>query len=239
MLKQDQKSLLLEAKSGNKDARNQIIANHEPFILLSVQSFLKKRIDKSNDMYSEALIAFNEAIDKYDVTLDTSFEAFAKRHIRFRLLDYLKKENKHHHLPFEVEADDGSSYSPAEIEKLESEMGEKREKERRGMAFQIFFAKLRDFQIEPHVLATSSPKHTDTKQMLKTIIEETSKNDELVSYIKQKKKLPISKISKLTDVPKKTIDNHRRYIIAHLLILTESELFPLRHFLTEPVTKEG
>lgn len=231
MLAANLETLLREAKEGGVEQRNRFIASHQSFILSIIRSFVKHSVDKSHDLYGEALVAFNEAIDRYDMSLNTSFYGFSSKHVRYRLLDYLKKENKHRHLPYEIEDEEGSLYSPFEMDKVRDEYSLQQENERRSHAFQIFIAKLRDYQIEPQVLATHSPKHTDTKKMLLRIIEATSENDELVSYMKKKKKLPIKKISKLCLIPKKSIDNHRRYIIAHLLIITEQDLFPLRHFL--------
>jgi RNA polymerase sigma factor len=231
MLTSDNNAILLEIKEGNDRHRNQFIEDHQAFILSRLQYFLKRKVDNSHELYTEAMIAFNEAIEKYDPTLGTSFYSFAETHIRFRLLDNIKREKRHHHSPFELESEDGTNYSPAELEKVKENYERELEKERRSHAFQLFIAKLRDYGIEPLVLSANSPRHKDTKEMLQIIIEKTSKNEEYLSYLKSKKKLPIRKIAALTGIPKKTIENHRRYIIAHLLILTERELFPLRHFL--------
>jgi RNA polymerase sigma factor len=231
MLTSDKNEILQKIKEGNDEKRNQFIVDHQSFILSRLQFFLKRKVDHSHELYTEAMIAFNEAIEKYDMTLGTSFYSFAETHMRFRLLDYLKREKKHHHTPLELETEDGQTYSPAELEKVKEQYERELEKERRDQAFQIFIAKLRIYGIEPHILSVNSPKHTDTKEMLQKIIEKTSENEDFLSYLKHKQKLPIRKIAALTGIPKKTIENHRRYIIAHLLILTEKELFPLRHFL--------
>ncbi|WP_096439227.1 sigma-70 family RNA polymerase sigma factor [Alteribacter populi] len=239
MLSTKVKTLLLGAQRGDIEKRNQFIMLHQAFILSTVQHFLKQYVDSSHDLYSEALVAFNETIDKYNPTLGTSFYSFCKTHIRFRLLDYVKRESKHLHSPYEIAGEDGDSFSPADYEKAQQEWFAQKENERIHHAFEVFLEKLNHYKIEPHVLAEKSPQHRDTKEMLAFIIEETIKNQAIVSYKQQRRRLPIHKIAELTNVPRKTIENHRLFIIAYLLILTEKELYPLRHFVKRTYHSES
>lgn len=54
-------------QEGNQHERNQLIKEYIPFIQKHISQQLGKYIDtKNSDLYSIGLMAFNEAIDKYN-----------------------------------------------------------------------------------------------------------------------------------------------------------------------------
>lgn len=69
-------------------------------------------------------------------------------------------------------------------------------------------------------LAKCSPKSKKTKEACKQAVLYILNNEKLISDIKTTKQLPINNIQKNTDLPRKLIETHRRYIIAAMEILS-------------------
>ena len=72
--------------------RETFIAQNVVFILSCASKSSGKWIDIHNDLYSEALIAFNSAIDSFDPTKG-NFKAFAERVIANKIIDCLRKND--------------------------------------------------------------------------------------------------------------------------------------------------
>ena len=77
--------------------KNKIIQDHIPFIIKTVSDLTGRYVTLDDDEMSIALLAFNEAIDKYDNTKG-AFLAFARLVIRSRLLTYLQTEQVSHQI---------------------------------------------------------------------------------------------------------------------------------------------
>ena len=74
--------------------REKLIKEYSGFICSCASKTAGHFIDKSDDIYSEALIAFNDAITGYDKNKG-DFCAFAKTCIHNMVNDYFKKQNRH------------------------------------------------------------------------------------------------------------------------------------------------
>ena len=85
--------ILQKIKSGDRLLKDRFISDYQPFIIKSVSQILNnKYIDIENsEEYSVGLIAFNEAIEKYDVNKGKNFMKFAELVIRRRMVDYFRK----------------------------------------------------------------------------------------------------------------------------------------------------
>src|SRR4029079_10454095 len=100
--------LLLRARGGDDEARNQLLKDYMPFVAKSASQATGRYIRQGqDDEFSVALTAFNEAIERYDVERGTNFLGFADTVIKRRLIDYFRsKQAKQRDLPlsnFEVE----------------------------------------------------------------------------------------------------------------------------------------
>ncbi|OWZ84378.1 sigma factor [Natranaerobius trueperi] len=60
---------------------------------------------ENDDELSIALLAFNEAINHYDLTSEKKFKNYSRMLIKSRLIDFFRKESRHH-LPSEGSNDD-------------------------------------------------------------------------------------------------------------------------------------
>ena len=78
--------------------RNDYITEHKNFILSTASKVLNRYVSDHDDAYSVALIAFDEAITKYNPEKG-SFTSFSALVIRNRLIDEFRKSEKNT-LPF-------------------------------------------------------------------------------------------------------------------------------------------
>ena len=83
--------LKIQNAQGSNDALEKLIAEYQSFILACASRAVNHFVTKSDDEWSIALIAFNEAVQNYDSTKG-DFRGFSNLIIRRRLNDHLKKE---------------------------------------------------------------------------------------------------------------------------------------------------
>ena len=81
------------AAKTNSQALDIFINKYESYILKCASNVSNRYISKSHDEWSIALIAFNQAIESYDMDKG-SFLSFAKLVIRRRLIDYYRSQSK-------------------------------------------------------------------------------------------------------------------------------------------------
>jgi hypothetical protein len=67
-------------------------------------------------------------------------------------------------------------------------------------------------------LVKQSPKHKRVVEEYKYLVEQISKNPDIVQTIKLKHYFPIKKISQISKLPQKKLEYARTFIIASLII---------------------
>ena len=93
-------ALTVEAKTDSSIQEN-LIRQHEPYILKCASKACHRYITRSDDEWSISLMAFSQAINNYHPDKG-SFLSFAELVIHRRLIDYAKSQNKY---DFEVSVD--------------------------------------------------------------------------------------------------------------------------------------
>ncbi len=89
---------------------------------------------------------------------------------------------------------------------------------------------LEKFDLDFNDIAKSSPKHKGTKKSYLDIVKFIIENKEIVDKIKQKKYIPVAEIQMATNLPRKTIERSRNYVIAAVIILT-GDYYSLREYI--------
>lgn len=190
-------------KNSDDLEREKLIQDYKPFIIKTASKATDSYIDVSNsDEYSIALIAFNEAIDKYNEKKG-SFLGFAAMVINFRLKDYTSKLT-----PYQSE--------------LKEHLADKSDfTERLDLRNQIdlFVVKLKSFDITLDELVEASPKHHDTRVRSVKMAKHIISIDELKRNFYRLKRLPVLMLSKAFDVTTKTIKRTRKFTIATTIVL--------------------
>ena len=193
--------------------REKFIAENISFILSCASRASGRWIDVHNDLYSEALIAFNSAIDAFS-SEKGNFKAFAERVIANKIIDCLRKEDaRAHELPFSSlsAVDEEGEEIPFEIAD-ESENRSVRDEilalERELSLFSLTFAELPDV----------SPKTQKAKKECRRAVKYIISDKKIISSLKRSQKLPIAELLRELDINKKMLERYRKYIIVGVLI---------------------
>lgn len=216
--------LLKEAREGDDRSRENIIASHQVFVKQMVAKNLGVYEDiYARDEYAVGLIALNEAIDSYKPGL-LSFRSFAARVIRRRLIDYIRSQKKHRNqVLYMDEAAQGNICEPS---------SDPREDIHTRLEMDAFVSSLARFGISMADLIKETPKHSDSKQLCIKVAWLVCSDDELIDHFTKYNTLPNKKIISKLRLNIKTIERHRKYIIAICLILL-SDLDEMKAYITD------
>ncbi|TBL70559.1 RNA polymerase sigma factor SigI [Paenibacillus thalictri] len=214
---------VIRIQEGDTRLRNQFITDYQPYVAKVTSRFCKRYIDPArDDEFSVALGAFNEAINQFSPQAGRSFLGFAEQVIRRRLIDYVRKEQRHQqqipYSSFEVEDEEDNVINPVEIHQaVEQYEKQKGMEERRGEIIDLNRC-LSDFGISFSDLADASPKHTDSRLTLFHIGKVLSGDPALMRIMLSKRMLPIKELQGKVEVSRKTLERNRKFIIATALI---------------------
>lgn len=225
----DDKDLVKLAQDGDTDSREKLISEYQVFIkkIVSKNTFGCEDIN-SRDEYSIALIAFNEAIDKYKPGL-RSFKSFAAEVIKKRLIDYMRSQKKHRNRGIYLgDAVDLPVVAPSEIPE---------EKIQGKIEMESFVKSLKPYNITLADLVRETPKHADSRLLCIRIAGIITGDPELLGHLKKYKTIPLKRLVKKIRVNEKTVERHRKYIIGICLVLV-SELDTMKSYI-ERLLKGG
>lgn len=183
----------------------EFIKGYEPFILSCAAKTAKRHISKNDDEWSIALIAFNEAVEGYDPEKG-NFLSYCKLIIRSRLIDYFRQQNKH---------SGQVSLEALENKDLPSNETDTSIKEEIDALSQV----VQNIGFSLYELADCSPKAQKTRQACKRIVRYILSSPIILTTIRSDKRLPVKLIEKNTQLPRKIIERHRKYILTAVEIL--------------------
>jgi RNA polymerase sigma factor len=192
--------LYIDQVKNQIDLRNQFIHDYTPFVIKHVSEIKHAYVCvRNDDEFSIALIAFNEAIDRYEISKG-HFLSFARIVIESRLKNYWEKEKHHQH-------DDISNVEVAapSDEDLHLEL----------IAYEN---ELSYFGLSFEDLSNHMPKHTDTKEAALNIAQEIALNAFIMTQVYIKKSLPVTLVSKSLKIGLKMIKNNKIFILGTSII---------------------
>jgi RNA polymerase sigma factor len=221
--------MLRLAQQGEHSIRGELIQHYRPFIIRVTSHICKRQIFWNDDEASIGLIAFNEAIDRYNGSYGKSFESFAQTVIHNRLIDQFRKNSKtvkteslwvSDHDEMELShAEIASSIAAFEDQESANELVEE---------LQNFRETLKGYGIRFDELEESSPDHRDTRIQLIRIAKDFSKYPFLLDQLEKTKKLPLRDMLDYVAVSKKTLERNRKYLISLILIYSSDEFRRIR-----------
>ncbi|AEV68696.1 RNA polymerase sigma-I factor [Acetivibrio clariflavus] len=210
--------IIEKIKKGDKQLKEKFIEDYIPFILKVVSSFYSSKIVdmKNSDEYSIGLMAFDEAIEKYDSTKGKSFIKFAEMVIKRRMVDYFRKISAvcQKEIPFSYFENEN------EFENHINPFGAGNELDRYELICELkdFSKQLKDFGLNIENLPDYMPKHKDSKQICIGIAKKIVENKVIYDKLKNKKYFYMKELSKIIDVHPKTVERNREFIICLCLI---------------------
>lgn len=236
--------LLQQAQRGDEASRKILIEHHEDFIARVAAAVCKKVIRKNDDEMSIGLIAFNEAIDRFQFSGRKSFYGYARLLIESRLIDYFRKERKHLgaiSLDRPAVNDDSGRSMPSlyEVKQAMDHYHEEQLITERAEEIVQYSKLLKDYGIAFSELETSAPKHSDTRATFLRIAHQFAQNQELVGYLQTNKQLPLKQMEQISGVSRKTLERGRKYLIALIIILITGDLVHLKTTIRFPDLKGG
>jgi len=234
--------IVARIRAGDERLRESFIADYGPYIARTASRFCKRYIDPSrDDEYSIALAAFNEAIDGYDGTAGKSFLGFAETVIRRRLIDHIRREQRHARaLPMSAFEDDPAGESPLNAVETAGALdayASENLRESRRLEIEALAERLARCGITFADLADRSPRHADSRALLLGIGAALASRPELMEAMERHGRLPIKELMECCRVSRKTLERNRKYIMATALILSGD--YPLLKSYLLPALREA
>ncbi|HTG68270.1 MAG TPA: RNA polymerase sigma factor SigI [Candidatus Udaeobacter sp.] len=221
-----------QIRQGDELLREQFIADYKPYIMKVTSRFCKRYIDPNrDDEFSVALLAFNEAINQFSSHAGKSFIGFSETVIRRRLIDYVRKEQRHSQVVpysmFDSEDEEQPHYNSIETSQAITAFEIKRTEDERRHEISELNKELGQFGITFAELVEQSPKHADSRRLLIGIAQTLVSETDLLDSLRQTNKLAVKELTAMCGVSRKTVERNRKYIIAIALVI--SGTYPFMH----------
>ena len=186
-------------------AADQLIGNYLPFIRAETAKFLKRPPEDGGYAKHRG-----------------SFLKYASMLIRSRLIDYARKERRHRQT-VSLDAPAAGEESASLGETLPEERDHPAESAHRQATRQEIeelSRQMESFGVSLSDVADNCPKQQRTLQACRKALAYARENSWLLEELVQGKKLPLAKLSDGSGVERKTLERHRKYLVALLLIYT-------------------
>lgn len=200
--------------NGNKEALNNIYEHLMPFCLRVCSKTCARYITDHDEEASIARLAIIETLEKYDPAKGSGL-VFLGQTIRSRIIDYKRKEKKHSLLPITFLTSNGTSLT----EEIDDGFFEEiLDDLTRSQEIENLKYILGDFNISFEDLIQVSPRQARSRQKVNRVIDIIVANDELSSYLFEKKMLPMKELEDTWQISRKLAERYRKYIITAVII---------------------
>jgi RNA polymerase sigma factor len=209
-------------QEGDNRLRNDFISDYRPFIASTASEVCKRHIEiGKDDEFSVAMEAFNNSIDKYDPSKNSTFLNFAKLIMKRKVIDYIRKNTKHQNdTSLDYQQGETEAFeNPAEITISMQHYDAELEERIRSEEIIEFQRTLNSYKLSFSELATVSPKHIDSKKNMTVLAKSIYANGPLKQKVIEKGKLPMNELENITELSRKTIERNRKYLISLILLL--------------------
>lgn len=217
-----------------KEAKNsgelleQLILDYLPFIKKQVGSMMGLGLEY-DDMLSIAMLVFSNCVHQYEIERG-NFLTFVKVSLKNRLIDESRREMKNKMIvPLYKETEDEvllQTENQIALQYYDKEI------ERKNLCIEIedLSTKLEQFDITFSQLAAICPKHTRAKRQCYAIALAVSNDEVMKKKLMENKKIPQKELAGMFKISVKTIEKHRKYIVA-LVILIDGDYPGIQAFL--------
>jgi len=200
----------------NSEARADFLAESQTFIRhVASQACFHSLEWGRDDELSEALIAFNEAMDLFVADKGVPFLAYARVLIKRRLIDYYRK----HHLNQAISLNQEDLGRGIDSSLGLDEFREQEQDKERAAEIQQFAKALADYQLNFKNLIEVSPKHRDSRETLLRAARELAFDAELWPQVERCGKVPMKALALKTKIHSKVLERGRKYILAVAILM--------------------
>jgi RNA polymerase sigma factor len=215
-------------RAGDASARNDLLEAYAPFAL-SIASRVTGRYIRlgEDDEANIALMALDEAVRTFEPDKGT-FLGFATQVIRRRVIDQVRRDSRRsREIPAGVrftasdgEVEEGTQRTlPVEAAIAELAAREQEDSEARRQEILLFGKDLASYGLSLEELARVAPRHRDAREAAKEVARVLAADRGLSDYLRHRKQLPLRELELRSGVSRKSLERHRKYIIAVALIL--------------------
>lgn len=209
------------AKEDNQ-AADDLIRKYLPFIKAQTAKFIGRAPQEGrDDELSVALLAFHEAMLAFERERG-NFLAYAALTIRSRLIDFSRKEERHRGL-ISLDGERGTEDERTLLDALDSGRDEAEQGIARSAArteILHFTQVLKTYDLSLADIADNCPKQERTLAACHLALAYARSHPELLAQLERTKKLPLRRLAAGAGVERKTLERHRRYLVAILLAYT-------------------
>ena len=220
---QDEHELIQQVYAAKEDmeAVDRLIGSYMPFIKSETAKFLKRPpMEGHDDELSIAMIAFHEAVRGYSRSRG-AFLKYAAMIMKSRLIDYRRKEQRHGNV-ISLDAPAGEDDAPLSDtiadETDHNEAYVVREATRAEI--EELTRQMREFGVSLSDVADNCPKQQRTLEACRKALWHAKEHPELLDELLKTRRLPIARLSEGSGTERKTLERHRKYMVALLLIYT-------------------
>lgn len=215
--KMDIASRVLMAQGDLVEA-NALIEDYLPLIASVTSGAVGRAVNVGEDDETAiAMVGFHDAIRTYS-KIKGPFVKYASVVMRNRIIDYQRRENRHSKLR---SLDEEMGDVPTLLERIpdENDMITQRENRLATRAeIREIAGELQEFGISLTDIAQECPQQERTLLACHRVIAFGKEHPELIRELKEKKRLPVAALCMGSGVERKTVERHRKYIIALLII---------------------
>ncbi len=220
---QDEHELIQQVYAAKEDmeAADRLIGSYMPFIKSETAKFLKRPpMEGHDDELSIAMIAFHEAVRGYSRSRG-AFLKYAAMIIKSRLIDYRRKEQRHGNV-ISLDAPAGEDDTPLsdtiadETDRNEAYVV----REATRAEIEELTRQMQEFGVSLSDVADNCPKQQRTLEACRKALWYAKEHPELLDELLKTRRLPIARLSEGSGTERKTLERHRKYMVALLLIYT-------------------
>ena len=208
----------------DEEKLEQLIHKCEFFIMKTASKVSKRYISKEDDEFQIALLGFSEAVQEYEMDKG-SFFSYAELVMRRRLIDYFRSQAKYavefsvspYVFSSDVEETDMQVYKAVNESLVYEEDNTSHDiKDEIASLKEV----LKKYGFSFMDLADCSPKAEKTKKQCALACIFMLDNPMLVENLRTTKQFPLKIIQNNCNVSRKTLERHRKYLIAAVEILS-------------------
>ena len=219
---QKDQGIIKAVYGAKKDPRkaDELIRSYIPFIRSEAAKCISRVCTEQDDEYSIALIAFHEAILGYERERG-AFLGYASMLIKSRIIDYQRREARHQG-QVSIYAESGE-----DDRTILDEMADGRDHYEEAVNLEAtkqeiaeLSAVMARFGVSFSDVADHSPRQERTLEACTRAVRWAAGDELLLEELLRTGKLPMARLVQGSGAERKTLERHRKYILAMLLIQT-------------------
>lgn len=215
--------IIRQVRAAQEDTRaaDAFVRQYIPFIKSETAKFLKRPPQEGQDEeLGIAMFAFYESMMSYQRGRG-AFLRLAALAIRNRLIDHYRKEKRHGNvISWEMPMGDEENNLMEQVADHRNETERMVSRTAAQKEIAEFAQQLMEFGVSMTDVAEQCPKQERTLAACMRALEYAKKNSQLLHLMVESKRLPIAQLVQGAGVERKTLERHRKYVVAIMLAYT-------------------